>query len=564
MLDGFDPTTIQDESLRTTVQSLMTWAEGLATKLDHALAEIQRLRDENNHLRGEQGQPTILPKHARKSIASERERAVSRPRTPRITAVPQVDRTEVVAVDHMHLPADAQFKGYQRVIVRDLRLTTDTICFRKEKWYSSTTRQTYLAPNPPGYEGQFGPQVKALTFTLAFESGMSEPKIHGLFRLAGLRISRGQISAMLHGVGTTFAAERQAILAAGLRSSPWQHIDATHTRVAGANQHCHILTNPLYTVYTTLPQKARLHVLDVLRGGAPRQFWLDHNTERLMRLMDVPRHAQKLVIQTLPRHALIDEVTLDAWLASAPHMTAKYTKKWIKDALAIAAYHAQRDPPLPVIPLLIGDDAPQWTMLTEELALCWVHDGRAYKRLEPRLAYHRHVRDQVLTAYWALYHALRAYQQQPTQAEALRLRAAFDALVNQQTGYAALDARLAITAEKRRGLLMVLDHPEIPLHNNPAELGARRRVRKRDVSFGARTVSGATLWDIGHTLAATAQQFDINIHRYVVGRLCGDSQITPLATCIAERAAALALGGSWDGRPERPAWKPVAVSMWHA
>jgi hypothetical protein len=39
MLAGFDPTTIQDDALRTTVQNLMTWAEDLATKLDHALAE---------------------------------------------------------------------------------------------------------------------------------------------------------------------------------------------------------------------------------------------------------------------------------------------------------------------------------------------------------------------------------------------------------------------------------------------------------------------------------------------------------------------------------------------
>jgi hypothetical protein len=28
---------------------------------------------------------------------------------------------------------------------------------------------------------------------------------------------------------------------------------------------------------------------------------------------------------------------------------------------------------------------------------------------------------------------------------------------------------------------MVLDHPEIPLHNNPAELGAHQQVRKRAI-----------------------------------------------------------------------------------
>jgi hypothetical protein len=33
----------------------------------------------------------------------------------------------------------------------------------------------------------------------------------------------------------------------------------------------------------------------------------------------------------------------------------------------------------------------------------------------------------------------------------------------------------------------VLEHPELPLHNNPAELGARQRVRKRHISFGPRS-----------------------------------------------------------------------------
>ncbi len=52
---------------------------------------------------------------------------------------------------------------------------------------------------------------------------------------------------------------------------------------------------------------------------------------------------------------------------------------------------------------------------------------------------------------------------------------------------------------------MVLKHPEIPLHNNPAELEARQRVRKRDVSFGPRTQDGIEAWDTFMSLAATAQ-----------------------------------------------------------
>jgi hypothetical protein len=51
------------------------------------------------------------------------------------------------------------------------------------------------------------------------------------------------------------------------------------------------------------------------------------------------------------------------------------------------------------------------------------------------------------------------------------------------------------TRAKKESLLLVLEHPELPLHNNPAELGARQRVRKRAISFGPRTTEGATAWD---------------------------------------------------------------------
>ncbi len=62
------------------------------------------------------------------------------------------------------------------------------------------------------------------------------------------------------------------------------------------------------------------------------------------------------------------------------------------------------------------------------------------------------------------------------------MRVAFDHLFGQTSGYGQLDERLALTRAKKEALLMVLSHPEILLHNNPAELGARQRVRKRDVS----------------------------------------------------------------------------------
>jgi hypothetical protein len=94
-------------------------------------------------------------------------------------------------------------------------------------------------------------------------------------------------------------------------------------------------------------------------------------------------------------------------------------------------------------------------------------------------------------------------------------------------------------------LLMVLSHPEILLHNNPAELGARQRVRKRDVSLQARTREGIGAWDTFETLVATAKKLGVNLFRYLHDRITLTYCLPSLASLIGERAPSLALGSSW-------------------
>lgn len=69
-------------------------------------------------------------------------------------------------MDPSILPKDAKFKGYKDVVVQDILLRTDKVRFYKKKYYTASTGKTYLAKLPRGYEGQFGPGIKALT--LAF------------------------------------------------------------------------------------------------------------------------------------------------------------------------------------------------------------------------------------------------------------------------------------------------------------------------------------------------------------------------------------------------------------
>src|SRR5207253_793316 len=132
-----------------------------------------------------------------------------------------------------------------------------------------------------------------------------------------------------------------------------------------------------------------------------------------------------------------------------------------------------------------------------------------------------------------------------TAAEATRLEAAFDTLFGTETTYGALNVCIRRTQAHKAKLLRVLLHPELPLHNNPAELAARRRVRKRDVSFGPRSPTGVRAWDTFQGLVETTRKLGIRFWAYLRDRLTQAGEIPPLADLIAERAVDQALGASW-------------------
>ena len=92
----------------------------------------------------------------------------------------------------------------------------------------------------------------------------------------------------------------------------------------------------------------------------------------------------------------------------------------------MAAYHAQED--WPVVRSLVCDGAPQFTWITLELGLCWVHGGRPYKKLFPFVPQHQTLLEDFLQDFWEFYDQLQAYRRQPTPEERPRLEKRFDQL----------------------------------------------------------------------------------------------------------------------------------------
>lgn len=538
MVAGFDPETIQDlASARTAIRGLLNLLEEMQTENQGLRKQVGELRDEINRLKGEQGRPKIKAnKQADESQAHSSEKERQRPRTwskgSKNDQV-RIDREERLSVDTSELPADAVSIGTVENIVQDLRIQSDNVRFIKEKYYSPSKHRSYTASLPAGYDGQFGPGIRALVVTLYYAGGMTEAKIWEFLTQFGVSISTGQISNLLVKGQDGWHAEKEAIWRAGVVSSDWQHMDDTATRVNGENQHCHILCNPHYTAYFTRPGKDRLTLIHLLQGRESLQLLLNQETLGWLDLFQTPLWAQR-VVDDWPQNQLLDPDQFMGWVESDLGQRLNDPQRSrVIEAAALTAYHAQTE--LPVIPILLTDDAPQFGHITPQQALCWIHEGRHYKKLTPFVPHHQKLLDGFLERFWDYYHQLQDYREAPTPALADQLRTGFHALFSTQTGYDQLDQRIAKTLAKQERLLLLLDYPHLPLHNNPAELGVRQRVRRRDISFGPRSPDGVAAWDTFATLTETAKKLGVSFYQYAFDRISQAHRLPSLAALIQAR-----------------------------
>jgi hypothetical protein len=373
MEENLDPSQIQDENARELIGRLLNLVEKLSADLRDAQAEIQRLRDEVNRLKGEKGKLKIkgnTPKPGGGDHSSEKERRTPHQRHKGSkNADIRIDREQKLEVEPGRLPEDAEFKGYEDVVVQDIKLGTDNVLFHKEKYYAKSTQQSYLAEMPRGYGGQYGPGIQAIVLTFYYGMGASEPKILEFLENVGIVISKGEISNWLIAERESFHAEKEGVYEAGLASSPYQHVDDTQTRVNGQNQHCHVVCNPVYTAYHTRPSKDRLSVLDVLRNGRERIFRV--NAEALGYLESQLKWSKAIWGRLLSwvREQDLDEPTFQKRLDTQLPGLGKQHRKLLIDAAAIAAYHAETG--YTVVRTLTCDDAPQFNWLARMMMQCW-------------------------------------------------------------------------------------------------------------------------------------------------------------------------------------------------
>jgi hypothetical protein len=536
-----DIASINEEKASGVIASLSNLLEFVVEMNLTQASEIQKLKDEINRLKKEQGKPTISPNnnkgkggnHSSENDRKDREPKKTRQPKAKKAGVVKIDKEVICDIDPKDLPDDAKPRGCVYRVVQDIKIITDNVKFTLKTYYSPSLKKTFIAPLPDGYKGEFGPSLKALVITLYRDSGMTQSKIHEFLNTHGTMISASTISLMLTENHQSFHEEKEEIIKAGLAATPYQHIDDTGCKVNGVNQYTHILCSPYFTAFFTRQRKDRLTLLDILCSGNIK-FRVNSHTYELASSLGLSDKRVTALQGVKSSHDMtIDE--MNAFLLPLfpnPEKSPKI-QKIIKEAAALA-YYASYDLS---IQFLVSDDAPQFNKLGEHKVLCWIHAGRHLKKLNPTFLKHRKLLDEFLGKFWDYYALLLIYKEAPTPERAKELTEHFDSLFSTKTKYQKLDDRIALIAAKKESLILVLQYPFLPLHNNPAELGARVQARMRDINLHTISENGTACKDTFSTIIQTAKKLGVNTYRYIFDKISCENRMESLANLITQKAS---------------------------
>jgi hypothetical protein len=494
------------------------------------------LRDEINLIKGEQTKPNIRGSKKKDDISSEDERNQRKPQknrksNTRIDKI-EIHRIEACKVDCSTLPEDAVFKGYSSVVIRDIIVKPFNTNYKVEVFYSPSEGKTYRGKLPDCVKGEFGARLITFILTLYHVANTSEPKIHECLESIGILISKATISRIITENNDFFHEEKDEIFQAGLNSTAYQQIDDTSARVNGSNCYTQIICNPYYTAYFTVLNKNRETVLDTLLCGNEKTYLFNEEAFELMETFNVSEIWIEILSSLKGKLYNKEEMSrkMDYFFPPGRYKTIRMR---VHEACSIASYHQMTN--IPVVNILLSDDAPQFRKLTFQHAYCLIHDGRNYKKLRPVVPYYQEKLKIFLDKYWDYYGKLCEFKIKPDSEVAEQLDSEFDQLLSTKTRYDQLDERISKTKKKKKSLLMVLTVPEIPLHNNAAELAARAKVRKRDVSLQTVPEKGTKANDTFMTIVQTAKKLSVSVYDYILDRISNKFEMTSLTQLIREK-----------------------------
>ena len=426
-------------------------------------------------------------------------------------------------------PPGSRFRGYEDVLVQDLKISVAVVRYRRERWETADGKRI-VAALPPGILGGFGPELRRFIAAGHFQGQVTSERLTALLNGMGLQISKRQLVRLLSKGLEVLAAEDQAVLRTGLETARWISVDDTSARHAGKDGFVTQMGDRRFTVFRTAMSKSRRAFLSLLQAGSTDYIV---NDAALARMRAMSMAAPQIAALADQRHRrFADEAAWCEHLQALGFDKLGVTPDPIKIATEAALWGGVCEQGRLADTVIVSDGAGQFKV--GEHALCWVHAERLVYKLQPMCAAHRRALDLKRGLIWWFYADLKAWQREPDPKRARMLRARFDRIFTRKTGYVMLDRQLARLHRLKPDLLRVLDRPEIPLHTNGSENDIRTVVTKRKISGGTVSEAGKVARDTMLGLLKTCSKLGVSFYRFLGDRFAvpGADTIPPLPTLI--------------------------------
>lgn len=253
--------------LRRIVSALVERCDQLVTASVALKAENEALQDEIRRLKGLPPRPKFktkpsgMEKSTRPAPVTGRKRVKRR----RGSVKAKLEVTREVRLK-AKVPAGSRFKGYEDVLVQDLRLSVEVVRYRREIWRTAAGERI-TAELPAGIMGGFGAEVRRFIAAGHFQGQVTSERLTALLCGMGLEISKRQVVRLLSCGLEGLMAEDRSVLEAGLKSARWISVDDTGAPHAGRNGYVTHLGDRRFAVFRSGFSKSRRAFLGLLQAG---------------------------------------------------------------------------------------------------------------------------------------------------------------------------------------------------------------------------------------------------------------------------------------------------------
>jgi hypothetical protein len=532
-MDGAEP--IKVAGIEVPAEERTPLVDRLLRMIEELRAENRRLREEIDRLKALPPRPAIRPSTLNSphpDPSHKKKWRGKRPGSAKRRKTAELEIHETIPLPLEGLPEGTRQNGYEDFVVQDMKLEAHNVCYRRLR-YLLPDGSSQTAPLPAHVQGHFGSGLRSYVLYLHHQCGVTQPLIHEALLDLGIDISTGQIDRLLTEDHEPFHEEKDALLPAAREVSSYFQADDTGARHRGKNAYTTVIANPFFASFTTTASKSRVNFLKLLCAPHEEYVWgEDAVMYREFQGLPLTLRARLVSAAGKGNHIIVGDKAWQRQLA-AWGIHSDEPRRIVTEA---ALYGTLMHYELYVGQPLLSDDAGQFKIAGMLHALCWLHAERSIRKLVPLSPREEEAIEGVRDAVWKYYQRLRTYRESPTPQRKAALERDFERIFRQRTGFAEINEALRRIHQKRDDLLLVLERPEIPLHNNLSESDIREWAKKRKISAGTRSELGRRCRDTFISLKKTCRKLGVSFWRYLQDRICGVHEILPLPELMRQAA----------------------------